>query len=182
VHPVPCRRPPRGCSFCLLEAQPSVVDALLDKGVRQVVYLAHSRLEACQAVAQHVKMCQGWVGGWVRRVVCGVESSRCVCVVVCCACGRRPAPGRAAPAGACAAACFALAAALTSLSVPLPCPAVPPCSLPACSGARRGSSSSGGGASSSYQFEFSLLLMPRRSQVAERILEERGILGDVAIR
>ena len=47
-----------------------MVDALLDKGVRQVVYLAHSRLEACQAVAQHVKMCQGWVGGWgVWRVV-----------------------------------------------------------------------------------------------------------------
>ncbi|KAL4448622.1 hypothetical protein ABPG75_005841 [Micractinium tetrahymenae] len=84
--------------FCLLEAQPLVVDALLDKGVRQVVYLAHGGLDTCQAVARHVRMCQG--------------------------------------------------------------------------GAARGGQS----------FDFSLLLMPRRTAVAERILEERGILGDVAIR
>ena len=79
---------------------------------------------------------------------------------------------------------FASASAPTSLHVLLPCPALiaPPRPPPACSGARRGGSSSGGGASSSHHFEFSLLLMPRRSQVAERILEERGILGDVAIR
>jgi hypothetical protein len=46
------------CSFCLLEAQPTVVDALLAKGVRQVVYLTHGQLGACQEVAQHVRMCQ----------------------------------------------------------------------------------------------------------------------------
>lgn len=32
------------------------------------------------------------------------------------------------------------------------------------------------------QFGFSLLLMPRATQVAERILEEQGVLGDVAVR
>lgn len=84
--------------FCLLEAQPSVVDALLGKGVRQVVYLAHGGLDTCQAVARHVQMCQG------------------------------------------------------------------------------------GAARSGHTFDFTLLLMPRRTAVAERILEERGILGDVAIR
>ncbi|KAI7840820.1 hypothetical protein COHA_005466 [Chlorella ohadii] len=84
--------------FCLLEPQPSVVDALLEKGVRQVVYLAHGRLDSCQAVAQHVKMCQS------------------------------------------------------------------------------------GGARAGHAFDFSLLLMPRRSAVAEQLLEEQGILGDVAIR
>ncbi|KAL4424634.1 hypothetical protein ABPG77_002252 [Micractinium sp. CCAP 211/92] len=84
--------------FCLLEAQPSVVDALLDKGVRQVVYLAHGGLDTCQAVAQHVRMCQS---GAVRA---------------------------------------------------------------------------------GHSFDFSLLLMPRRTAVAERILEEQGILGDVAVR
>ncbi|PRW45043.1 vacuolar -sorting-associated 33-like protein [Chlorella sorokiniana] len=84
--------------FCLVEPQPSVVDALLEKGVRQVVYLAHGRLDSCQAVAQHVKMCQS------------------------------------------------------------------------------------GGARAGHAFDFSLLLMPRRSAVAEQLLEEQGILGDVAIR
>lgn len=45
-------------SFCLLESQPSVVGALLDKAVRQVVYLTHGSLPALHAVAQHVRMCQ----------------------------------------------------------------------------------------------------------------------------
>jgi len=48
----PCR------SFCLLEAQPSVVGALLDRGVKQVVYLTHGALDTCQQVAAHVQMCQ----------------------------------------------------------------------------------------------------------------------------
>ncbi|PSC67512.1 vacuolar -sorting-associated 33-like protein [Micractinium conductrix] len=85
-------------AFCLLEAQPSVVDALLERGVRQVVYLAHGGLAVAQAVAQHIKMCQS------------------------------------------------------------------------------------GGSRAGHTFDFSLVLMPRRTAVAEKILEERGILGDVAIR
>ncbi|KAI3426123.1 hypothetical protein D9Q98_008502 [Chlorella vulgaris] len=86
--------------FCLLEAQPTVVDALLAKGVRQVVYLTHGQLGACQEVAQHVRMCQ------------------------------------------------------------------------------QGGAAGGGG----HTIEFTLVLMPRRTKVAERILEERGVLGDVAVR
>lgn len=39
-----------------------------------------------------------------------------------------------------------------------------------------------GGARAGHAFDFSLLLMPRRSAVAEQLLEEQGILGDVAIR
>ena len=48
--------------FCLLEAldsAPGVVGGLLDRGVRQVVYLAHSgSMEVVQGVARHVKLCQ----------------------------------------------------------------------------------------------------------------------------
>jgi hypothetical protein len=46
------------CSFCLLEAQPSVVDAMLDKGVRQVSTahsthsMAHKACTACTSCAQ----------------------------------------------------------------------------------------------------------------------------------
>lgn len=39
-----------------------------------------------------------------------------------------------------------------------------------------------GGVRAGHAFDFSLLLMPRRSAVAEQLLEEQGILGDVAIR
>lgn len=35
-----------------------MVDALVDKGVRQLVYLTHGQLGACQAAARHVRMCQ----------------------------------------------------------------------------------------------------------------------------
>ncbi|EFN56300.1 hypothetical protein CHLNCDRAFT_144693 [Chlorella variabilis] len=87
--------------FCLLEAQPSVVDALVDKGVRQLVYLTHGQLGACQAAARHVRMCQ------------------------------------------------------------------------------QGAAAVGGGA---HSFDFTLVLMPGRTAVAERILEEQGVLGDVALR
>ena len=56
--PLPCPK----CRFCLLEAldsAPSVVGGLLDRGVCQVVYLAHSsRMEMVQGVARHVKLCQ----------------------------------------------------------------------------------------------------------------------------
>ena len=37
----------------------------------------------------------------------------------------------------------------------------------------------GGGA---HSFDFTLVLMPGRTAVAERILEEQGVLGDVALR
>jgi hypothetical protein len=45
--------------------------------------------------------------------------------------------------------------------------------LPCCSAAAAGAASA---------FDFTLALLPRRSAVAERILEERGVLGDVAMR
>lgn len=54
----------------MLDLLPSVVDAMVDRGVRHVVYLVHSRLETVQAAVAHIKMCQGWVGrgggGWAR--------------------------------------------------------------------------------------------------------------------
>ena len=61
------------------------------------------------------------------------------------------------------------------------CPLLTLRSLPAhlacCSVAARS-----GGAQQQQQLDFTLLLMPRRTRVAERILEEQGLLGDVAIR
>ena len=42
----------------MLENQPSVVSQLVDRGVRHLVYLLHSRIEAVQAAVAHVAMCR----------------------------------------------------------------------------------------------------------------------------
>lgn len=52
--------------------------------------------------------------------------------------------------------------------------APPCCLLPCCCSAAAAGSASA--------FDFTLALMPRLSAVAERILEERGVLGDVVLR
>lgn len=41
-----------------MENQPSVVTALIDRGIRHLVYLLHSRIEAVQAMVAHVDMCR----------------------------------------------------------------------------------------------------------------------------
>jgi hypothetical protein len=46
------------CSFCVLELQPSVVNALVDKGVKHVVYLIHANVDTVQLAVQHIKMVQ----------------------------------------------------------------------------------------------------------------------------
>eukprot|EP00887_Chlorella_sp_A99_P004182 scaffold23.g4182.t1 len=81
--------------FSVLDGQPSVVDAFLDRGVRQVVYLVRSRMDSLRAMVRHVQLCQSVHPG---------------------------------------------------------------------------------------AFEFTLLLVPRRSAVCERLLEEGGVLADVAVK
>jgi hypothetical protein len=42
----------------VLETQPGVISALVDRGVRHLVYLLHSRIEAVQAAVAHITMCR----------------------------------------------------------------------------------------------------------------------------
>jgi len=42
----------------VLETQPSIVSALVGRGVRHLVYLIHSRIEAVQAAVAHIAMCR----------------------------------------------------------------------------------------------------------------------------
>lgn len=130
----------------------------------QVVYLVHGRLDVCQAVAQHVKMCQRWGHEKPQLLPCcrrlqrhpsswpGSSQAALLIIMPCC----RQLPCSALPPR------FPLAT-----RAPPPCPASNPRS---------------GGARGGHHFDFCLLMMPRRTQVAERILEEQGILGDVALR
>ena len=46
------------CRFCVLEPQPSLREALAERGIRTVVYLLRPRLEALQAAVAHVRMLQ----------------------------------------------------------------------------------------------------------------------------
>ena len=144
LAPCPPTHPPAAASACWRRS-PRWLTALLERGVRQVVYLAHGGLAVAQAVAQHIKMCQRCAPG--ARVV-GVGRAGTVCTAWP-GCRRRCLP--------CSACCS------TTHRPPF---------QHACSGGSR----------AGHTFDFSLVLMPRRTAVAEKILEERGILGDVAIR
>ncbi|KAL4518222.1 hypothetical protein Ndes2526A_g01333 [Nannochloris sp. 'desiccata'] len=44
--------------FCVLESHPGVISALVERGVRHLVYLFHSRIEAVQAAVTHITMCR----------------------------------------------------------------------------------------------------------------------------
>ncbi len=42
----------------MLESQPGVISAIVDRGVRHLVYLLHSKIEAVQAAVAHIAMCR----------------------------------------------------------------------------------------------------------------------------
>ena len=50
--------PPTSFRFFVLENQSNVVSSLVERGVRHLVYLIHSRIEAVQAAVAHVAMCR----------------------------------------------------------------------------------------------------------------------------
>jgi len=44
--------------FCTMEADPSIVTSLEEKGLLHVVYLVHSRMESIHAAREHAAACQ----------------------------------------------------------------------------------------------------------------------------